>query len=86
MDVQEIDGASNRGVDDVRELRENIKYTFAEQSFSVPSISIFEAFKMPYNLKIVDHNLKYSPSCIRDMMANIISIRTRLRPMRKPIS
>ncbi|MBI2371934.1 MAG: DNA polymerase III subunit gamma/tau, partial [Deltaproteobacteria bacterium] len=26
LDVQEIDGASNRGVDDVRELRENIKY------------------------------------------------------------
>ncbi|UCD83357.1 MAG: DNA polymerase III subunit gamma/tau [Deltaproteobacteria bacterium] len=27
LDVQEIDGASNTGVDDVRELRENIKYT-----------------------------------------------------------
>ena len=26
VDVQEIDGASNRGVDDVRELRENIKF------------------------------------------------------------
>jgi DNA polymerase-3 subunit gamma/tau len=26
LDVQEIDGASNRGIDDIRELRENIKY------------------------------------------------------------
>lgn len=25
-DVQEIDGASNRGIDDIRELRENVKY------------------------------------------------------------
>ncbi|MRR09223.1 DNA polymerase III subunit gamma/tau, partial [bacterium] len=27
MDVMEIDGASNRGIEDVRELRENVKYT-----------------------------------------------------------
>ncbi|MBK5100651.1 MAG: DNA polymerase III subunit gamma/tau [Desulfobacteraceae bacterium] len=26
MDVQEIDGASNRGIDEIRELRDNIKY------------------------------------------------------------
>ena len=26
VDVQEIDGASNRGIDEIRELRENIKY------------------------------------------------------------
>ncbi len=26
LDVQEIDGASNRGIDDIRELRESIKY------------------------------------------------------------
>ncbi|RJR45450.1 MAG: DNA polymerase III subunit gamma/tau [Desulfobacteraceae bacterium] len=26
MDVQEIDGASNRGIEEIRELRENIKY------------------------------------------------------------
>ena len=26
MDVQEIDGASNRGIDEIRELRENIQY------------------------------------------------------------
>jgi DNA polymerase-3 subunit gamma/tau len=27
VDVMEIDGASNRGIDEVRELRENVKYT-----------------------------------------------------------
>ena len=27
MDVQEIDGASNRGIDEIRELREGIRYT-----------------------------------------------------------
>ena len=26
MDVMEIDGASNRGIDEVRELRETVKY------------------------------------------------------------
>src|SRR5436305_10093994 len=26
MDVQEIDGASNRGIDDVREIRANVQY------------------------------------------------------------
>jgi len=29
MDVQEIDGASNTGVDDVREIRERLKYQAA---------------------------------------------------------
>jgi len=27
MDVQEIDGASNRGIDEIRELRENVKFS-----------------------------------------------------------
>jgi len=27
MDVREIDGASNRGIDEIRELRENVKYS-----------------------------------------------------------
>ena len=26
VDVQEIDGASNRGIDEIRELRENVRY------------------------------------------------------------
>ena len=30
LDVLEIDGASNRGIDEVRELRENIKYLPAQ--------------------------------------------------------
>ena len=36
LDVLEIDGASNRGIDEVRELRENIKY--------LPSQGIYKIF------------------------------------------
>ncbi|WP_449244205.1 DNA polymerase III subunit gamma/tau [Desulfobacca acetoxidans] len=35
LDVLEIDGASNRGIDEVRELRENIKYLPAHGSYKV---------------------------------------------------
>ncbi len=35
MDVLEIDGASNRGIDQVRELRENVKYVPASLRFKV---------------------------------------------------
>ncbi|MFC1584132.1 DNA polymerase III subunit gamma/tau [Fibrobacterota bacterium] len=35
MDVLEIDGASNRGVDDIRELREQVKYAPMQGKFKV---------------------------------------------------
>ena len=35
MDVIEIDGASNRGIDEIRELRENIKFAPLEGKFKV---------------------------------------------------
>ncbi|MBI5583912.1 MAG: DNA polymerase III subunit gamma/tau [Deltaproteobacteria bacterium] len=35
LDVFEIDGASNRGIDDIRELRENIKYLPAQGRFKI---------------------------------------------------
>ncbi len=35
LDVQEIDGASNRGIDDVRELRENIKYLPSKGKYKI---------------------------------------------------
>ena len=35
MDVVEIDGASNRGIDEIRELRENVKYSPATTRFKV---------------------------------------------------
>ena len=35
MDVIEIDGASNRGIDEIRELRENIKFASLEGKFKV---------------------------------------------------
>ncbi len=38
MDIVEIDAASNNGVDDVRELRENVKYP--RQRLSLRSISL----------------------------------------------
>ncbi len=35
MDVLEIDGASNRGIDEVRELRETVKYVPATSRFKI---------------------------------------------------
>ena len=35
LDVQEIDGASNRGIDDIRELRESIKYLPAQGRYKI---------------------------------------------------
>lgn len=35
MDVLEIDGASNRGIDEIRELREKIKFSPAEGKFKI---------------------------------------------------
>src|SRR5512136_1840862 len=35
MDVIEIDGASNRGIDEIRELRENIRYTPAKSRYKI---------------------------------------------------
>jgi DNA polymerase-3 subunit gamma/tau len=35
MDVIEIDGASNRGIDEIRELKENVRYTPAKSRYKV---------------------------------------------------
>jgi DNA polymerase III subunit gamma/tau len=35
MDVIEIDGASNRGIDEIRELRENVRYTPATARYKI---------------------------------------------------
>jgi DNA polymerase-3 subunit gamma/tau len=35
LDVMEIDGASNRGIDQVRELRDNVKFTPASSRFKI---------------------------------------------------
>jgi len=35
LDVREIDGASNRGIDEIRELRENVKFSPASSSYKI---------------------------------------------------
>jgi DNA polymerase-3 subunit gamma/tau len=35
VDVQEIDGASNRGIDEIRELRENVKYMPSSSDYRI---------------------------------------------------
>lgn len=35
MDVIEIDGASNRGIDEIRQLRENVRYTPAKSRYKI---------------------------------------------------
>lgn len=47
MDVQEIDGASNRGIDEIRELRENIKFMPASGRFRVYIIDEVHMLTLP---------------------------------------
>lgn len=35
MDVIEIDGASNRGIDEIRDLRERVKYAPAQEKYKI---------------------------------------------------
>lgn len=47
VDVQEIDGASNRGIDEIRELRENIKYMPSSSSYRVYIIDEVHMLTLP---------------------------------------
>ena len=47
IDVQEIDGASNRGIDEIRELRENIKYMPSSSKFRVYIIDEVHMLTLP---------------------------------------
>jgi len=47
VDVQEIDGASNRGIDEIRELRENIKYMPSSSKFRVYIIDEVHMLTLP---------------------------------------
>ena len=47
VDVQEIDGASNRGIDEIRELRENIKYMPASSKFRIYIIDEVHMLTLP---------------------------------------
>ena len=46
-DVQEIDGASNRGIDEIRELRENIKYLPSSGKYRVYIIDEVHMLTLP---------------------------------------
>ena len=47
VDVQEIDGASNRGIDEIRELRENIRYMPSSSTFRVYIIDEVHMLTLP---------------------------------------
>ena len=47
VDVQEIDGASNRGIDEIRELRENVKYMPSSSKFRVYIIDEVHMLTLP---------------------------------------
>ena len=47
VDVQEIDGASNRGIDEIRELRDNIKYMPSSSRYRVYIIDEVHMLTLP---------------------------------------
>jgi len=47
VDVQEIDGASNRGIDEIRELRENVRYMPASGKYRIYIIDEVHMLTLP---------------------------------------
>jgi DNA polymerase-3 subunit gamma/tau len=47
IDVIEIDGASNRGIDEIRELRENVRYTPAKSRYKIFIIDEVHMLTLP---------------------------------------
>ncbi len=47
VDVQEIDGASNRGIDEIRELRENVKYMSSSSRYRIYIIDEVHMLTLP---------------------------------------
>jgi DNA polymerase-3 subunit gamma/tau len=47
VDVQEIDGASNRGIDEIRELRENIRYMPSSSKYRIYIIDEVHMLTLP---------------------------------------
>ena len=47
MDVQEIDGASNRGIDEIRNLRENIRYLPSDGTYRIYIIDEVHMLTLP---------------------------------------
>jgi DNA polymerase-3 subunit gamma/tau len=47
MDVREIDGASNRGIEEIRELRENVKYSPASSRYKIYIIDEVHMLTVP---------------------------------------
>ncbi|MBW2708486.1 MAG: DNA polymerase III subunit gamma/tau [Deltaproteobacteria bacterium] len=47
IDVQEIDGASNRGIDEIRELRENTKYMPSDSQYRIYIIDEVHMLTLP---------------------------------------
>ena len=56
LDVLEIDGASNRGIDEIRELRENIRYRPA---------------KSPYKIYIIDEVHMLTPPAFNALLKTL---------------
>jgi DNA polymerase-3 subunit gamma/tau len=50
LDVFEIDGASNRGIDDIRELRENIRYLPARGRYKIYIVDDAYADQEAFNI------------------------------------
>ncbi len=68
MDVQEIDGASNRGIDDIRALRENVKYMPTSAKYKIYIIDeVHQITKEGFNALL--KTLEEPPAHVIFMMA-----------------
>jgi DNA polymerase-3 subunit gamma/tau len=68
LDVIEIDGASNRGIDEIRELRETVKYAPASSSFKIYIIDeVHMLTKEAFNALL--KTLEEPPSHVKFMFA-----------------
>ncbi len=82
MDVIEIDGASNRGIDEIRELRENIKFAPLEGKFKVVIIDeVHMLTTQAFNALL--KTLEEPPSHVKFVMATNEVVKARLQEILK---
>lgn len=78
VDVQEIDGASNRGIDEIRALRENVKFS--------PASSRYKIYIIDEAHQITDAAFNALLKTIEEPPAHVIFVLATTEPQKIPIT
>jgi len=78
VDVQEIDGASNRGIDEIRELRENVKFA--------PAVSKYKIYIIDEAHQITDTAFNALLKTLEEPPAHVVFILATTEQQKIPIT